>query len=288
MIPNTKICCVVVTYYPQKNLLKSLDIYTKNFDKIYIIDNTPEFSEVLKLAQVKQKVVIKFNGYNAGIAKALNLGFELALNNNYEWVVSFDQDSLPSNNLLSIFNQVFNSYPNKSLIGAIGLNASDKDNKKCYPTYNMTDYVVRDYLITSGCLISTSIYKEVGPFRDELFIDNVDLDYSLRIRRINKVLLISTKIGMIHKAGNSIKKSFSNLIIESSNHNPTRRYYMSRNNIILTKKYYLIFPYFIIKMNFFFIISLLKIMIVESDRKQKIKFFFKGFYDGLTYNLPKQ
>ena len=77
MIPNTKICCVVVTYYPQKDLLKSLDIYTKNFDKIYIIDNTPEFSEVLKLAQVKQKVVIKFNGYNAGIAKALNLGFEL-------------------------------------------------------------------------------------------------------------------------------------------------------------------------------------------------------------------
>ena len=284
MIAKNKICCVIVTYYPQMYLLKSLDIYVQNFDKIYIIDNTPEFSDVLKLAQEKQRVYIKFNCLNAGIAKALNLGFDLAIKNKYEWVVSFDQDSLPKKNLFNIFNSVYDSFLNKSTIGAIGINALDNDNKMYYPTSEIKEYVIRDYLITSGCFIPISIYLEVGPFTEQLFIDNVDLDYSLRIRKFNKILLISSKIGMIHKAGNSIKKTILNLSVESSNHNKIRRFYMSRNNIYLTKKYFFQFPYFILKMNYFHLLSIFKMLIVEKERKNKLIYSFRGFKEGILSN----
>ena len=41
-------------------------------------------------------------------------------------------------------------------------------------------------------------------------------------------------------------------------------------------------------MNFFYIISLLKTIIIEKNRKNKIRCIMKGIFDGVLYKVNQQ
>ena len=138
-------------------------------------------------------------------------------------------------------------------------------------------------MITAGCLISIEIFEEIGGFREDFFIDNVDLEYSLRLKKNRKVSLITTVCGMEHEAGNSKYKKWFGINISSSNHNSFRRYYMARNHVILSREYFFCFPYFILKLNYFFFLSLIKILIVEGNKTEKIIASLKGLKDGFLF-----
>ena len=145
------------------------------------------------------------NKENKGIAFALNQGFINAKNEGFKWVVTFDQDSLPFPDIIETLSLTYNSYFRKDNIGAIGINYTHENNSRVKS--DLSGYLVQEYLITSGCLIPTNTFNKIGPFPEHYFIDNVDLEYSLRIRKSGKILLITKKIGMYHKAGNpKIKK----------------------------------------------------------------------------------
>jgi len=93
---------------------------------------------------------------------------------------------------------------------------------------------------------------------------------------------------MIHKAGDPKIKKFIFLNMESSNHNGFRRYYMARNHILLSKEYGFKFPYFILKLNYYFFWSLIKILLIEDDKKTKLSNSVKGIRDGVLYLSKKK
>ena len=138
-------------------------------------------------------------------------------------------------------------------------------------------------LLQVACYLS-KVFFEIGGFREDFFIDNVDLEYSLRLRKHGKVSLISKKEGMKHKVGAPKINNIFGINLVSTNHSRIRRYYMSRNHVIMSKEYLFLFPYFIVKLNYFFFLSLLKIVLVDDDKKAKISASFKGIIDGILYS----
>ena len=196
----------------------------------------------------------------------------------YKWVLMFDQDSNPFSDIINNFILSYNDYPFKNKIGMIGLNAYDQNNNVYVNIISSNNYKKRDYLITSGCLISTKVYNSIGKFNESYFIDNVDIEYSLRVRKAKFILLITKKPGMIHKAGDTLTKKIFGFEFESSNHNSLRRYYMTRNHFCLSKKYFYTFPFFIMKLNIFFFLSIISMLIIEKDRKNKLKSILKGLF----------
>jgi len=130
-----------------------------------------------------------------------------------------------------------------------------------------------------------SVFKKVGNFADDLFIDNVDIDYCLRIRLLKLNLIKIIQSSMIHKAGNNISKKILFFNLNSSNHNSHRRYFMSRNHIILVRKYCTLYPFFIIKASFFFCISVISFSFLEDNVKEKMTNTIRGIRDGIKYNL---
>lgn len=282
-IDQKQICCLIITYNPDNNIFELVNTLENQVGKIIIVDNNSESRIQKDLIKITNQLGIHLilNEKNYGIAKALNQGIETARDMGFDWALTFDQDSKALCNLVATISKVYNIYPYKKRIGAIGVNSLNSDNiSYCTITSNEI-YKERDYLITSGCMLSIEAFNQIGSFREDFFIDNVDLEYSLRLRKNGKVLLITKEHGMIHKAGNPISKNFLKIInVVSTNHSSNRRYYMARNHVILCLQYFMNFPYFILKTNYFFILSIIQLILLEENKKNKIWNTYKGLQDG--------
>lgn len=279
------ICCVVVTFNPEAALLGLIKCIEDQVDKIIIVDNNSGSSglDILKKIGSNNKLLV-YNEANLGIAKALNQGVIQAREMGYNWVITFDQDSKPFSNLLQILSNVYALYPHKQDIGAIGINILKTNGVTYYRPSSSDAYLEKDYLITSGCLLSVEAFTLIGGFREDLFIDNVDLEYSLRLKKYGKKLLISSECGMYHDPGRPKSQTVFGIKITSSNHNSFRRYYMARNHLILSKSYYYREPYFIAKSTYFFLLSLLQMVVVDDNKLSKIFSSIKGIVDGAFYS----
>src|SRR5205823_9651810 len=93
-------------------------------------------------------------------------------------------------------------------------------------------------VITSGSLINLSIYKELGRFRDDLFIDSVDDEYCMRARDRGFAVIEATTFGIAHEIGKPKIVQLLGKPRSISNHSPVRRYYMARNRTSLAAKYF--------------------------------------------------
>lgn len=282
----SKICAIIVTYNPDYALIDLINIIKNQVEKIIIIDNnSDELNPSITLENIYDSNVLRLkNKENYGIGKALNQGFEIAIKFGFEWVVTFDQDTKPFNNIIDIISEVYYSYPDKANIGAIGANYIYKDLKKQYQTPNFRLYEEKDVLITSGCFVPVRVFLEVEGFREDMFIDHIDEEFCLRLKKYGKVALISSKLGMVHEAGNIKKILLLGITFSSSNHSSLRRFYMSRNHVVLIKEYFFLNPIFIIKSSVFFFIELLQMLIVDDNKKQKLVATLKGLYVGITYS----
>jgi len=286
-VKKNMVCCVVVTFNPDTALLDLIKTIEKQVDKIIIVDNNSgrDGLDALRKLDNNNNIFI-YNEENFGIAKALNQGVGKAQEMEYNWVITFDQDSKLFSNLVQILCNVHALYPNKQDIGAIGINILKENGSKSYRVSSTDAYLEKDYLITSGCLLSVEAFALIGGFREDFFIDNVDLEYSLRLRKYGKKLLISSECGMYHDPGAPKSRTVFGIKFVSSNHNSFRRYYMARNHILLCRGYLFQNPYFITKATFFFVIALVRMVLVDDDRVPKIISSIKGLIDGFLYSKP--
>jgi len=239
-------------------------------ERIVIVDNNSNVEITTFIPELhKRRVEVIHSTNNNGIASALNAGIKCAQNMSVDWVLTFDQDSLPNKNILSYYSEVLKNETNVGLIGTI---FSPK-----LIEINTISWKNKLTIITSGTLHPIKIFNTVGFYNEKLFIDDVDFDFSLRVDLAGyKVIRIQEPL-LTHKLGSPIKKY--GLI--STNHNLLRRYYYARNHVFLTKSYFRRFPFWILKKNFFFFKSIFVLIIVEDNVLLKLGSIFKGAKDGL-------
>jgi rhamnosyltransferase len=284
------ICAVVVTCNPEGSLIRLLNSIESQVDHVIIVDNNSPGETITEISEYShfRSITIIRNGRNEGIARALNQGMEAADKCGYKWGLTFDQDTIPFSNITDIIRNVYDSYHDKGRIGAIGVNFLKGGDRNYHNAGHGQSYSVRDYLITSGCMIRIEAFRSAGGFREEFFIDNVDLDFSLRLRKAGWINLISAERGMSHKVGEPVCRKFLGLTITSSGHNSIRRYYMSRNHVIMTRDHLANFPYFIARLNFFYILSVFGFLIAETDRRSKLASSIRGLRDGFKMKLNRK
>lgn len=263
------ICAIIVTYNPSEDFIENLIKIRDQVGTIIIVDNNSENLDKLKREIKNINEIIMLN-QNYGIAKALNEGLNYASINKYPLSITFDQDSTIPDNYINCFLDFINSSDNKKI--SIGPNYNNK---------RINGYKKVSSLITSGNMFFTEDAKNVGMFTEKLFIDSVDFDFSLKLRKIGVDLYILDKTSMIHKIGESQTVKFLLINFNISTHSSIRHYYAFRNNIYLTKKYILRFPFFCIKKNMLMIIMFLEIMILHPNKRKNFRFIMKGVFHGI-------
>jgi rhamnosyltransferase len=237
------IFAVVVTYEPDEVLLsRLLQALTPQVTGGIVINNghsLPLSDDYLRQAGF----AVRHMGSNTGVATALNAGFQWAEAQSAEFVVTFDQDSEPTSDMVTSLLEAYRALvASGQKVGAVGPQQVDRRTgkraafmapiswRRCRVMPAAGQTVEVDHLITSGCLVPMAAWKCAGPFLDALFIDYVDIEWSLRLRNRGWHLYGVGDAMLTHSIGDEIKYWFGWHI---SWHRPLRHYFLFRNGVYL-------------------------------------------------------
>jgi rhamnosyltransferase len=225
---------VVILYHPDKsNTIENIASYANQLNKLYIFDNSePSSIEVHKdLAHLKIPIEYISTGTNEGISSRLNEAAHKAIQEGYDFLLTMDQDSSFEQGTFEQYLRLFDAY-DKEKVAQFGVNCDPKHIPISTIPFNA------DSLITSGTILNLSVFKHLGNFDEKLFIDFVDVEYSLRASYMGYQNIIFSNVIMKHalgylKLGRSFKNFKKTLRIL---HSPIRVYYIIRNGLYLLFK----------------------------------------------------
>jgi len=275
---------VVVTYHPDRGFGDRLRRLAAQVARVIVVDNSNGVATETSLRQlISEKVELIENSRNVGVATALNQGLGRAAALNCSWAVMLDQDSVVDDDMLASLVRIYHEYPARARIGLIGANArspiSGRLGMRCEATGSA--YLEIKTTITSGSLIALSAYERVGPFRDEFFIEGVDLEYCLRLRRHGFVVLCSRRPLMTHASGAAEERTLFGRVVLVANHEPWRYYYMLRNFVHIVRQYFSHEPFWVLAALVNFLKTFVKICLYERDKLAKFAAIARGIGDGV-------
>lgn len=250
------IVAVVVAYNIDKEEIGlNINSYMNYVDKVIIVNNSDKKTNLDELINVEYISL----GKNYGIAKALNVGCNWAIEHGYKYALTMDQDSKFKMNLIDEYKKIKNKdiiiYSPKYLI-------SRKKNKKY-----RRDFIEIYWTMQSGCIFNLQLYKIVGCFREDFFIDCVDYEYCLRARKKGYKIIQCTKAELIHNPGIEKTKRILFWNYKYGYMSEKRLYYQIRNLSQIWKEYKCFKALLIILLKF------LKILLLFDDKLLYFKYF---------------
>jgi rhamnosyltransferase len=237
---------------------------------------------------------------NVGIATALNYGFALAAQDEVEFVVTFDQDSQPAEDHVSVLSQTWKTLAQQGVpkVGAIGPSFFDDRGKVVqFPFFQTHGLKVRkiyhqagcsetlvDVLITSGMLVPVSMWREGLKFRDELFIDLVDSEWCFRATAAGFSNFGCFSVRMRHQCSDAEATKVIGLRLLQ--YSPMRRYYYFRNSLYVSARSYVPLAHkFRIMMGL--VVRLLTMPFIDDAPALSLAYALRGLRDGILGNSGK-
>lgn len=263
-----KLATVVVCYYPCSELPQNIASYSKDSDFLYVWDNTPGGSEVVETLQ--NVVVMHHNHQNMGLAFAYNRAIEAAEKDGATHIMTMDQDS-SFERFLEYRRWVETG--NHTGVSAIAVNPSQ-------PATSESSVVT--WACQSGSIFPLAMIKEIGPFREDLFIGMVDAEICLRAQEKGFGIIQYNGSGLLHQVGSGRKVNFLGHSVMVSDYSALRHYYDSRNRILLWHEFPGDYDFWSKLRHLMgrWKVSM-KILFFENDKRAKISAIVKGTYYGL-------
>lgn len=265
----------IVTYNPDLERLKSnVGAIYNQVSSVIIIDNGSKRIEgICLLKKQYDNLIIIQNEINMGVAFALNQIGDYANDNEYSYFLTLDQDSISDKNIVT---ELLNCFQDK----CVGV--------ACPYIDRFDDFVQSEEIseiptcITSGSLMDTKIWVQVGGFWEYLFIDEVDHEYCYHIRENGFKILQTHAVSINHIIGEPSKKRVLGHDFHPTNHSAFRRYYITRNCLLMKllypkeiypfkKRYSMIFRIFV------------STMLCEEDKYRKVKAMLQGTKDAFGW-----
>ncbi len=275
-----KIAGVVVLYNPDESVILNIDSYIKDIELLYVFDNSEIKTELIVEIEKINKVKYFSVGKNMGIGYALNYVCEMAVKEGYDWLLTMDQDSyFEPNGVLKMIGEFEKKFGrDKEKIGIISpliVYEGDKAENEVNENFQKISIA-----INSGGILNLKAFLKAGKFREDYFLDRIDFEYSLRLRKQGYELLRYNGSRLHHKLGSLKVYNFLLFKIRVTNHHPTRHYYMTKNAINIIKNYFKFFPSHCLYEIKSVIFDFCKVILFEKDKFEKIKMIFKGISDS--------
>lgn len=274
------IVAIIVTYNVGNDFLNRIDTLKDKVNEIVVVDNGSNNETLKILDSIKDKIVLFKLNENKGIAYALNRGIEYTIDKGYQWILTLDHDSMVEAKMISNMIETYegiDSETKEKIVMITPVHIEEKNYSNQYVIKDKSwEYVLTE--ITSGALTKASYYKE-NLYDENLFIDLVDHDFCLNINRQGyKIIQVKSAV-LIHNLGDSIKKKMLGVTVTPTNHSSVRRYYMSRNRFYIWNKYKNEFPQWVSKDKKRFVSELIKVILFEEKKTEKIKMTIRGIKD---------
>ena len=275
---NHKIAGTVVLYRPDADVVGNIKSYLDDVCILYVVDNSETVNkDIVQQILNLDKITYINNGENLGIARALNIAAEKAIDGGYDFLLTMDQDSYASPGMIDRMLECL-AGKDVSKIGIIGpFHLLDLDDSVA----GDEDCEMVAHTMTSGNLMNLSVYQYVGPFLNEFFIDFVDIEYCLRLMKNGFLVVQANRAILKHSLGNITRLKILHKQLRTSNHPPLRRYYSTRNRFFVWEQYkdVEVTKHVIKRDKISFRGEIRNILLLEKDKLLKIVMIIRGYID---------
>lgn len=277
-----KIAACVVLYNPSLQVINNIQSYYPFVNCLIAVDNSERKNAAIEQALKNSfgEVIYKFLNTNLGIAAALNIACNTAIEKGFDWILTMDQDSSFVNNDLSKMMTDIDTI--EAQYNKVGIITPYHVLAEGYTEDLKEDFTVRKIAMTSGNLLNLKAYQAAGAFEEKLFMDLVDYEYCLRLRKNNYTIIQDNKAKLKHSLGNFSIRHFFGKKLGISNHNYQRRYYMTRNSLIVGTKHYKVDKKFFYNVLLNLILDPFLILFYEDNKLAKLKSIWKGIVHFLA------
>ena len=278
---------MVVIYHPEGDLCGRLQRLQSQVALLIVIAN--DGGDENRLAGLNQSNIhfcYLAQRENTGLAAALNQGLRRAMESGAHWCLLLDQDTMVDPNLIPALESIYEDCPFREQIAILAPNYRSPVSGKL--TYQEgQSYLRADTVITSGSILRLSILPSVGFMMEPFFIEGIDLEFALRVRKAGFSILVSGRPLMTHGAGHCEERRIGRRIVLVANH-PPWRYYLQFRNVSWILWHYASFD---LKWTLKTIIGLGKkltlILLFERQRPQKFYAITRGLLHGTMGRLEK-
>jgi rhamnosyltransferase len=284
--PLSDVCAVVVTADPGPDTARNLSYLAPQVRELMIVDNgsQPRTFAPIEAAALRLGCATTRFGCNLGVAAALNFALERARHHGFKWLATFDQDSRPSSAMLEQMLKVLDDYPDRDQVAlvtpvqfeeSLGIPSIKHVSLKEGPTWRQLPTA-----ISPGNLLSVEAALSVGGFDASLFIDYVDHELCMRLRRRGYQILEASHVRLM-QAGQMEVRQLLGKKPRISHHPRSRRYYITRNRALLWRTHLFFDPKWVgaDMRNFFY--DTLAIMLFEKDVPGKLWMMARGLLDAV-------
>jgi rhamnosyltransferase len=236
---------IFVLFEPAAEFLVNLTRARSICANVVVVDNSPEADLSLHERLRNEGMQVIFNRNRGGLAGAYNRGAEFLLAQNCDVLFLLDQDT-----------EIHPSFFSRMMEAAISLGTEEfltgpkiyEVNLKKYMAVfppdkrfplpvridgQTTGMVPTLCIISSGSAISAAAYRRLGAFREDYFIECVDVEYSLRAASQNVPVYMNAGVAIQQTTG-KIERHGK---LFTTNHAAWRRYYGTRNAVHCLRLY---------------------------------------------------
>lgn len=244
-----RVLACVVAYHPDSHRLSALIArLLPDVAQVLVIDNGQTIDPVAEPWSGMTTVQWHLAPGNLGVGAALNLARQRALDGAFDFLLSFDQDSLPPAgyvaSLLGVWARAVDAAGGWA---ALGPAVRDETTGRALPVqcvdphlrlvasadpWSAQQTVAVDHVITSGCLYQVAALAAVGPFRGDWFVDMVDTEWCWRARHRGWSVQQTGAVVLQHTIGKAGVKVLGRQVLA---HPPQRIYFQVRNTLWLLR-----------------------------------------------------
>ena len=230
---------IFVLYEPTEEFLENLAKACAFCPNMVAVDNSPAADLHLHRRLREQGIEVMHNCNRGGLAGAYNRGAEVLLERLCEVIFLLDQDSDIDASFFEKMMQACRELGTNEFL--VGPKIYEINLEKCMPAFQPGKHIpkrlaIDDHnegmfpslcIISSGSAISAAAYRKLGAFREDYFIEYIDIEYSLRAVGQNVPVYMNAAVTMRQTTG-KIERHGDKY---TTNHEAWRRYYGARNAV---------------------------------------------------------
>lgn len=273
-------CCVVVLYNPTEKMISNLSQYEEYVEKIYLIDNSDQQLNLELQNKLIYKCNYSFLDGNKGLAYALNIACQSAVNEGFDYIFTMDQDSVFHEGSITYMKEFMNQYPH---YGMVVPTISPYFDDGIRNNQSKTKDDDAKFAITSGSLLNLNVYIRVGGFDNSLFIEHIDVDFCIRLYKNGESIRRLGNAILYQRAGNSEPRRILWKEVHPLFASPIRGYYLFRNQKYLKRKYGSEIFDFTGKLYK----TIIKTVLFEDKKFFRIGYYIKGYLAGCSGRMGK-
>ncbi len=277
------VCALIVTYHPDSGFLDRAATIAGQVSHTIVVDNSGVAFSLEQLGGIPNLTILR-NETNVGLGAALNQGMRFARRAGHQFALLFDQDSTPLPGMAATLARIRDTFESDAGTTILCSNFTDERTEKNWIDPESSPnrlWIDAPSMTTSGSLVPLEVFEFLGPFREDLFVDLIDMEYSLRARSRGCRVLVSVRPLMMHRVGAKQRRRLLWRTVWPSYHSPERRFLMARNTIRLVREYGAGNPHWASREIQSLAKATLLVLLFEDEKRAKLAATAQGLLAGL-------